>query len=85
MNDSDDIYRYISEKLFVTSAAKDLLDRIENKILNLAIFPHAGSLFNDEYLRIKGYSSVIVDSYIIFYLVNKHKKQVIIMRILCSK
>lgn len=85
MDDLDDMYRYISEELFAESAAIDLLDRIERSILNLAIFPYSGSLPNDEYLRTKGYRRIIVNSYIIFYLVNKQKKQVIIMRILYGK
>lgn len=85
MDELDDIYGYISEELFAESAATDLLGRIENNILNLAIFPYSGSLFNDEYLRTKGYRRVIVDTYIIFYLVKEQKKQVIIMRILYGK
>lgn len=39
----------------------------------------------DEYLRNKGYRKLIVDNYIVFYLIWEEKKQVIIMRVLYGK
>ncbi|SHF82885.1 type II toxin-antitoxin system RelE/ParE family toxin [Ornithinibacillus halophilus] len=61
-NDLDDIYRYISEELFAESAATELLDRIENSIMQLREFPNLGNRLTDEYLRLKGYRRIIVDS-----------------------
>ncbi|ODA39978.1 hypothetical protein DSBG_3269 [Desulfosporosinus sp. BG] len=36
----------------------------------------------DELLRNKGYRKLVVDNYIVFYLVNELERQVVIMRIL---
>lgn len=52
--------------------------------MRLAIFPEPGSLVTDETLRNKGYHKLIVDNYIVFYLVDEEDKQVVIMRILYS-
>lgn len=85
MNDLDDIYRYISEELFAESVATELLNRIENSIMQLKEFPNLGNRFTDEYLRLKGYRRIIVDTYIIFYILDEQKRKVIIMRILYGK
>ncbi|HLQ98616.1 MAG TPA: type II toxin-antitoxin system RelE/ParE family toxin [Candidatus Dormibacteraeota bacterium] len=85
MNDLDDIFRYISEKLFAEGSATRLLDRLESSIMQLKEFPKLGNRLTDEYLRIKGYRRVIVDSYIIFYIVSDERKEVIIMRVLYGK
>lgn len=85
MNDLDDIFRYISKDLFAENTATELLERIDSSIMQLREFPKLGNRLTDEYLRIKGYRRVIVDSYIIFYIVNDERKKVIIMRILYDK
>lgn len=85
INDLDEIYQYITEKLFAENAATDLLERIENNIRQLMEFPNSGSRLVDEYLQLKGYRRIIVGSYIIFYIVDEQLKQVIIMRILYGK
>lgn len=85
MNDLDDIFCYISKDLFAENTATELLERIDSSIMQLREFPKLGNRLTDEYLRIKGYRRVIVDSYIIFYIVNDERKKVIIMRILYDK
>ena len=85
MHDLDDIYRYISEELFTDNVAIEMLKRIENSIMQWREFPKMGSRVRDEYLRMKGYRKIIVDSYITFYIVNDEKEKMIIMRILYGK
>lgn len=84
-DDLDNIYRYISEELFATSSAINILDRIEKEIMRLREFPFSCNYVADEYLRNKGYRKLIVDNYIIFYLIEKEVEQVIIMRVLYGK
>src|SRR5690625_1385839 len=84
-NDLDNIYSYISEELFAEAAATELLNRIENSIMQLKRFPYLGSRITDEYLRMKGYRRIIVDSYIILYIVDEEEEKVIIMRVLYGK
>ncbi len=80
--DLDEIYGYISTKLFAEMAAVNLMDKIENAINRLTRFPFSCSLVSDKLLKNKGYRKLIVDNYIVFYLVNEAEQQVIIMRVL---
>ena len=84
-DDLDNIYRYISEELFAISAATNILERIEKEIMRLKEFPFSCNYVADEYLRNKGYRKLIVDNYIVFYLIEKEVEQVIIMRVLYGK
>jgi toxin ParE1/3/4 len=80
--DLDEIYSYIATKLFASTTAEGLMDKIENGIMGLKEFPFLGGYVHDELLKERGYRKLIVDNYIAFYLVNEAEKQVVIMRIL---
>jgi toxin ParE1/3/4 len=80
--DLDQIYKYISTKLFAEVAAENLMEKIEKSIMRLKEFPFSCSYVLDELLKNRGYRKLIVDKYIVFYLVNEVEKQVVIMRIL---
>ena len=80
--DLEQIYIYISQKLFSEVAADNLLEKIENSVMQLECFPYSCSYVSDDALKSKGYRKLIVDNYIVFYLVNEMEKQVVIMRIL---
>lgn len=84
-DDLDKIYRYILEELFATSSATNILERMEKEIIRLREFPFSCNYVADEYLRNKGYRKLIVDNYIVFYIINEEQKQVIIMRALYGK
>ena len=81
----DNIYRYISEELFATSAATNILERIEKEIMRLSKLPFSCNYVADKYLRNKGYRKLIIDNYIVFYLPNEEHEEVIIMRALYGK
>lgn len=83
--DLDNVYRYISEELFATSAATNIMERIEKEIMKLRKFPFFCNYVADEYLRNKGYRKLIDDNYIVFYLAQEEMKHVIIMRVLYGK
>ncbi len=80
--DLDEIYGYISTRLFAEMAAVNLMDKIENAIKRLARFPFSCSLVSDKSLKNRGYRKLIVDNYVVFYLVNEAEQKVIIMRVL---
>jgi len=80
--DLDQIYGYIFNTLCAENAANKLIDKIEKEILRLKEFPFSCSYVIDEPLKSRGYHKLIVDNYLVFYLVNESKSQVIIMRIL---
>jgi len=81
-DDLDEIYNYISTKLFSEIAAQSLMDKIESKIMRLAEFPFLCGFVLDEPLKNRGYRKLIVENYIVFYLLNEIEKHVVIMRIL---
>ena len=83
--DLDNIYKYISEELFAVSSATNILEKIEQGIMVLREFPFSCNYVADEYLKNKGYRKLIVDNYIVFYLIEEEKNQVIIMRALYGK
>lgn len=80
--DLKEIYDYISEKLFAEKAAERLFKKIESNVLNLKKSPYSCNAVFDEHLKIKGYCKLIIDNYIVFYLVDDLEKQVIAMRVL---
>lgn len=81
-DDLDEIYEYIPNNLHNLKAAVRLMSEMETNLLRLKDFPLSGSLRNDEFLRKKGYRKLIVENYIVFYLVNESEKQVVVMRVL---
>ena len=80
--DLEQIYNYISEKLFAENAAHNLMEKIESSIIRLKSFPYSGSFVSDSALKGRGYHKLVVDNYIVFYLIDEIERQVVIMRIL---
>lgn len=83
--DLDSIYTYIANELFNENAANNVLSQIESSILRLKHFPFSGPVVNDEILKLKGYRKLVIDHYIVFYLVYELEKQVVIMRVLYGR
>ena len=81
-DDLEQIYSYVSNKLLAQAAADNLLVKIESSIMSLIGFPFSGSVLLEESLKTRGYRKLIVDDYLVFYLVNELEKQVVIMRIM---
>ena len=80
-DDLDRIYRYISGHLVALKAAADLMDDIETSIMRLKDFPYSGNPVTDDILSSRGYRKLIVKNYVVFYLIDKAEKQVVIMRV----
>lgn len=66
-------------------AALRLIDKIDASIDSLSLFPYKGVVPKDFFLKSKGYRMLIIDSYIVFYLVNSPMKTVEIMRVVSGK
>ena len=80
--DLDAIYGYLFGTLSAASAANKLVENIETGIMRLIEYPFSCQYVFDEPLKARGYRKLIVDNYLVFYLVNEAENQVIIMRIL---
>lgn len=83
--DLDDIFYYIALELNNKSAAEKMIYLFSNKILRLQEFPFSCSLVEDDLLKDKGYRKLIIDNYIVFYIVNEEDQLVIVMRVLYGR
>jgi toxin ParE1/3/4 len=83
--DLDEIYGYISNELYNEGAADNTMQKIEASIMRLKDFPFSCSFVMDELLKDKGYRKLIVENYIVFYLVREGERQVVVMRVLYGR
>lgn len=86
-NDLQGIANYIAKELREPSTALGVVATIGEAILGLVQLPlrNAIALVHDERFAIQGMRKLIVDSYIVFYVVSEQDKMVIIVRILYGK
>jgi hypothetical protein len=82
VSDLEQIYLYIANELFNPDAAQRLLDKFEKQIMVLRSYPLSSNLVQDTFLRKKGYRKLVVENYLIFYLVDEISNKVRIMRVL---
>ena len=63
-----DIFDYIREDN--PSAAKKFIDKIDKSISKLESFPQLGVLPKDDRLELLGYRMLVIDNYLVFYVVK---------------
>ncbi len=79
--DLDEILLYIATELCNPQAARDLGARIFESIENVRDFPERGSLLDNEFMGDKPFRKLIVDNYIVIYLVKPEESKVYIVRV----
>ncbi|CAB1065153.1 hypothetical protein D1BOALGB6SA_9950 [Olavius sp. associated proteobacterium Delta 1] len=67
-NDLDDIFDYILKDN--PSAALSLLEKFDHSISQLALNPEIGVIPRDDRLKKLGYRMLIIDRYLVFYVVK---------------
>ncbi len=80
-----EIGSYISKELLEPETAKKVISKIAKGIYSLEDMPLRNPLVADESLAYKGIRKIMVDNYIVFYIVNEESKRVTIIRILYGK
>lgn len=83
IDDVNNILNYIS--IDNPPAALELINNIDDAISSLSQFPCKGVTPKDLLLKSKNYRLLIVNSYIVFYIVNDILAVIEIMRVLSSK
>lgn len=78
-----DIFEYILSDN--PSAATSFLDQIDDTISKLEDFPFMGVMPKDSRLKYLGYRILIVDSYLVFYVVDEADELAEIRRIIHGK
>ena len=80
--DIEEISDYIAYELKNEIAAVDFLEKLEYQILRLEEFPFSCEVVTEKLLRLKGYRKLLVNNYIVFYIVDEQKREVDIVRVL---
>ena len=83
INDVDAILNYIT--IDNPPAAIELLNKIDHAISSLTQFPYIGVIPKDVNLKSKNYRMMIIDSFIVFYIINDITSVIGIMRVLPVK
>jgi len=61
-----DIFDYIKDDN--PGATSDFIERMDESISKLALFPELGMVPKDDHLRRMGYRMLIIDDYLVFYV-----------------
>ena len=83
--DLKQIAAYIARQLMEPDLAVNQIRRIHKAVLNLAELPYRNPLVQDELLAMQGFRFIMVDQYIVFYVVNEETLDVTVVRILYGK
>lgn len=83
--DFADIFAYVAVTLTTPKAASDLVLKLHNSMQALSTSPFRCPLAKDNYLAAQGFRTLIIGNYVVFYVVDKSIRQVIIHRILYAK
>lgn len=78
------IFTYISEVLLVPETAQKQINRILDQIGKLNEMPHRFPLIEKEPWHNRGLRKLIVDIYIVFYLINAKTNEVVILHVFYS-
>ena len=84
-NDIDSVYQYISENLEAPRAAENLMKELKAKLNYLKENPFARSFVQDEFLANIGFRPIKVKNYVIFYIIDKKKNEINLIRFLYNK
>ena len=83
-----DIYEigsYISKELLEPETAKKVVSEMAKGIITLEDMPLRNAIVADDRLAYKGIRKILIDNYIVFYIVTEESKTVMIIRILYNR
>ncbi|NOV00892.1 type II toxin-antitoxin system RelE/ParE family toxin [Paenibacillus planticolens] len=83
--DLRDIADYIANELLEPTTARKMIAKIAEATFQLELMPFINGLVRDERLAADGIRHILVDSYIVFYVISEKEEIVTIIRILYGK
>lgn len=83
--DIDEILGYIAVKLGNLSAAAAFADEIEQRYEKLSDNPYMYEHARDSRLKAQGYRRIPIKNYVMLYLVDDDKREVIVARVFYGK
>jgi addiction module RelE/StbE family toxin len=81
-DDLQAIAKYISGELLEPVIAKKLVGKIKEAVMSLDKLPVRHALVADERLAVQGIRMLIVENYIVFYVISEIDETVTVVRIL---
>lgn len=84
-NDLKGISDYIVRELREPTIAQKLVSKIKAAVMSLEQMPTRHALVSDEKLPFQGIRKLMVDNYIIFYVISEKEAKVTVVRILYGK
>lgn len=79
------IIEYMCNKLYNEQAAKNFIDKLQEKYNKVSTNPYIYEASRDTRLEEKGYRKIVIDNYVIMYVVNEDKKEIYINGIFCVR
>ncbi|MEI6521798.1 MAG: type II toxin-antitoxin system RelE/ParE family toxin [bacterium] len=76
---------YIAKELLEPDTAIKLITKIKDAVMSLVEMPTRNMTVSDELLAAQGIRRLIVDNYIVFYVVTENDNTVTIIRVLYGK
>ncbi len=84
-NDLQSISGYIADELLEKAIAKKLIGKIKDAVMSLADMPSRHALVGDQRLAAQGIRKLIVENYIVFYVITAKDETVTVIRILYGR
>ena len=84
-SDLDGIVSYIAVELANPQAASDFVDKLQDNIEEIRVFPESGSRVDNEFLQVENIRKKVIGNYIMYYLPDTGEKIIHILRITYSK
>ncbi|MGE5474881.1 MAG: type II toxin-antitoxin system RelE/ParE family toxin [Ignavibacteriales bacterium] len=81
-NDLHQIRNYISEELLESAVANRIINKIGEAIFTLEEMPVRNAIVSDKRLAAQGIRKILIENYIVFYIVSEENKMVTVLRIL---
>jgi toxin ParE1/3/4 len=85
VGDLQSIAQYISVELLEPVIAKKLVGKIKEAVMSLDKLPTRHALVADERLAAQGVRKLMVENYIVFYMISKKDETVTVIRILYGR
>ena len=85
IQDMNNIFEYISEKLYLPNSARNLMKEINNKIETLKYMPKIYNVIKKNDLLENEYRKIVIKNYVIIYTINECTKVVYVVNLYYSK
>ena len=80
-----EINDYIAHEIMNPDAARNLLDKMQQEINNLAAFPKKYRLVDEEPWRSEGVRKIVVDNYLVYYWIDEENSIIQIIAVMSER